>query len=136
MNLCVNAIQAIPEAGAVQVSLDPITLGDDREGRLWQLTPGEYARLRVSDTGHGISPECLERIFQPFFTSKPRGQGTGLGLCVVDRTVRNHDGAVLVDSTPGTGTVFDVYLPLTVRANESAHPGGDCRHAEEERVVR
>jgi signal transduction histidine kinase len=136
MNLCVNAIQAIADTGIVQVTLDPVTLGEDRDDRLWQLTPGEYALLRVSDTGLGISPECIGRIFEPFYTSKPSGQGTGLGLSVVDRAVRNHNGAVLVDSTPGTGAVFGVYLPFVLRSRNAVSPGGDSRYAEEKCTVR
>lgn len=136
MNLCVNAIQAIADTGIVQVTLESVTLGDDRDERLWQLNRGEYVRLRVSDTGIGIAPDCLDRILEPFFTTKPRGQGTGLGLCVVDRAVHNHGGGLLIDSAPGTGTTFDVYLPRVADLRQAASSEGNSRHAEEKCIVR
>jgi len=136
MNLCVNAIQSIPESGVVQVTLESTTLGENRDDRLLQVSPGEYVRLRVSDTGVGIPPECLEQIRQPFFTTKPSGQGTGLGLSVVDRAVQDHGGALLVDSTPGTGTMFDVYLPRVAELRHTTPSEGTSRHAEENHLVR
>jgi hypothetical protein len=75
------------------------------------LASGEYALIQVSDTGSGINEEALERLFQPFFTTKPKGQGTGLGLWTVYRILRQLGGGISVDSTPGKGTRFELLLP-------------------------
>jgi CheY-like chemotaxis protein len=82
----------------------------------------EYARLRVSDNGAGISADILKRIFDPFFTTKGRGRGTGLGLAVVHGVVESHGGACSVETVPGRGTAFSVYLPLTSAPAADARP--------------
>ncbi|MFA7013613.1 MAG: response regulator, partial [Desulfobacterales bacterium] len=74
--------------------------------------PGKYQKLTVEDAGHGIQPEIMDRIFDPFFSTKPTGEGTGLGLSVVHGIIKNHGGVVLVSSGPGEGTVFEVYFPV------------------------
>lgn len=110
INLCTNAAQAMEEdAGALEISLsDAVT--DERAFPL-HLKPGEFLRLTVSDTGRGISPENLDRIFEPYFTTKQVGKGSGLGLAMVHGIVERHKGAIYVYSTPGKGTTFSVYLP-------------------------
>lgn len=112
MNLAVNASHAIHAAGRITFRVDSRTLSSrDAEALPWAVLPGPYARLTVEDTGIGISPQDLERIFEPFFTTKPTGQGTGLGLSMVYGTVKQLGGHILVDSTPGEGTTFQLLFP-------------------------
>ena len=113
MNICTNASQAMAGSGGVMdVSLSPVRLDlEDCVDQL-DLLPGDYARLRVSDTGPGISSADLDRIFDPYFTTKEVGKGSGMGLAVVLGIVTSHDGAIRVASIPGEGTTFDVYFPI------------------------
>jgi PAS domain S-box-containing protein len=113
MNLCTNAYQAMEgNHGVLEVILKRVTLEDDaNELSHIDLSPGAYVKLTVSDTGHGIAPELTERIFDPYFTTKEVGKGTGLGLSVVLGIVQSHGGAITVNSEPGSGATFDVYLP-------------------------
>jgi len=111
-NLCTNAFYAMREAGGVlEVSLDAM---DAKETSSFPLgmAPGRYARLRVKDTGIGMEPEVMKRVFEPFFTTKQPGQGAGLGLSVVYGIVESYHGAVTVDSRPGEGSLFEVFLPV------------------------
>jgi PAS domain S-box-containing protein len=111
MNLCVNARDAMPRGGTLSVTAGNVRL-TEAEARLNPLAkPGLYVVVTVADTGEGIPQEIIDRIFDPFFTTKPVGQGTGLGLSTVLAIARNHGGFVTVDSEPGRGTVFKVYLP-------------------------
>ncbi|MCP4692715.1 MAG: response regulator [Desulfobacterales bacterium] len=111
MNLCANAYQAMSETGgALEISLSRVEIEQDSPVA-GQLPPGPYIRLTVSDTGCGISPEDLNRIFDPYFTTKEKGKGTGLGLAVVHGIVKSHGGAVLVKSRVGSGSEFNVYFP-------------------------
>jgi two-component system cell cycle sensor histidine kinase/response regulator CckA len=125
LNFCVNARDAMPEGGTITISTGT------REGRDLVHLGGDpartYARLAVSDTGTGMTPEVRARIFEPFFTTKPTNQGTGLGLAVVYGIVVAHQGVVEVESSPGAGSTFSVYLPLpesTVKVAAAA-PSGD-----------
>jgi signal transduction histidine kinase/CheY-like chemotaxis protein len=112
LNLCTNAGQAMrAHGGRLDLKLTEVTLGADSQAIPPDLTPGPYVLLSVSDTGNGIAPEILPRIFDPFFTTKDKGEGTGMGLAVVHGIVRGHQGTVLVDSLPGQGSTFNVYLP-------------------------
>jgi signal transduction histidine kinase len=86
------------------------------------LKAGAYVRLTVQDTGHGMEPEILERIFEPFFTTKSMGEGTGLGLAVVQGIIASHGGAITVESTPGQGSTFAVYLPWSDSPGAAALP--------------
>ena len=111
MNLCTNAAQAMEGGGgALTVELEPTRVDESTSLRLG-LQPGSFLRLKVQDTGAGMDRKTAERIFEPFFTTKERGEGTGLGLSVVHGIVSDHGGAIVVDSTPGVGTEFQVYLP-------------------------
>ncbi len=112
MNLCTNASFAMQEEGGVlEVSLSDVDLDADFAKQHPDVKPGKFIRLIVSDTGYGMSPEVSERIFDPFFTTKKMGQGTGMGLSVVHGIVKSHGGTIIVESSPGKGSAFSVFLP-------------------------
>ncbi|MDA0322214.1 MAG: response regulator [Verrucomicrobia bacterium] len=122
MNLCTNAYQAMGESGGrLEVGMQEMVLDGGLDGARLELAGGSYLRIRVSDDGPGMSPETLERIFEAFYTTKPLGQGTGLGLSVVKAIITEHSGAITVRSTPGEGATFEVYLPVTLE-REAAPP--------------
>lgn len=113
LNLCVNARDAMPNGGTLRlgasnVVLDPAALPASRDARA-----GRFICLEIGDTGTGIPPDVLPRIWEPFFTTKPQGKGTGLGLSTVRAIIANHEGFSTVDTAPGQGTTFRVYLPVT-----------------------
>ncbi|MBI4913396.1 MAG: PAS domain S-box protein [Acidobacteria bacterium] len=114
MNLVVNAQDAIPGNGRIQVAVGRVLLGEHSPDRPLDLAPGPYARLTVEDDGSGMDPATADRIFEPFFTTKPMGEGTGLGLATVFSIVHQHRGHVSVRSAPGRGTCFTVLLPECV----------------------
>jgi signal transduction histidine kinase len=120
MNLCTNAKQAMKSCGTLMVSLDPLTLREPRTCATATLSPGEYVCLLVRDSGSGIMPGVLERIFEPYFTTKEVGAGTGLGLSLVHSIVSDLGGAVDVESEPGRGSAFTVLLPRHARASETS----------------
>ena len=123
INLCTNAAHAMREAGgAIEVRLEPIEIALDALAIPPDLKAGAYVRLTVQDTGHGMEPEILERIFEPFFTTKSLGEGTGMGLAVVHGIIANHGGAITVESTPGQGSTFAVYLPRSDSPSTAALP--------------
>ncbi len=112
MNLCTNAFHAMRENGGIlEISLKDVDVDADYAKAYPQLSPGEYVRLAVRDTGHGIDSVTLERIFDPFFTTKAAGEGTGMGLAVIHGIVTRHGGQIVVNSEPGKGSTFQVYLP-------------------------
>ncbi|MCP4693982.1 MAG: response regulator, partial [Desulfobacterales bacterium] len=114
MNLCTNAFQAMRESGGVLgVRLAPVTIAAGEAEKHAGLSPGPHVLLTVSDTGPGMDRTTLERIFDPYFTTKKKNEGTGLGLSVVHGIIKSLDGAINVVSAPGEGAVFDVYLPRT-----------------------
>jgi PAS domain S-box-containing protein len=113
MNLCTNAAHAMRKKGGVlSISLSNRALSDKTGETPPGLSPGEYVILTVSDTGHGIPPEIMGRIFEPYYTTKEAGEGTGMGLAMVDGFVKDHGGIVLVRSKPGEGSAFEVFFPL------------------------
>ena len=113
MNLVTNAYHAMKDTGGtLDVSLEEVELTPDFVNTRPGMLPGTHQRLRVSDTGYGMSQLTLRRIFDPYFTTKELGQGTGLGLSVVDGIVREHGGAISVRSVPDRGTTFEVYFPV------------------------
>jgi len=120
MNLCLNAVNAMPGGGQLTVSTSSTDLAQDpRRARVF-LGPGQYVQLSVTDTGEGIEDDLKARIFEPFFTTKDAGTGTGLGLSIVLGIVKDHCGFIQVDSTPGRGSTFVIYLPVWVRPGEDS----------------
>jgi PAS domain S-box-containing protein len=111
LNLCVNARDAMPNGGTINLATG-VAPGDELRVSFGGVNAERYVFVRVSDTGTGISKRVKPHIFEPFYTTKERGKGTGLGLSVVYGVVNNHRGFVHVDSEPGRGTTFSIYLPL------------------------
>jgi len=111
MNLCVNARDAMLQGGTITVDVRKVQLDETTSGVHPKARPGTYVVITVTDTGTGIPPELMDKIFDPFFTTKPLGQGTGLGLPTVLGIAENHGGFVHVESQPGKGARFHVYLP-------------------------
>jgi len=113
MNLVLNARDAMPQGGRVLIETARVRLGGATSGQEVdsEATPGQYVMLAVSDTGHGMDPATLQRIWEPFFTTKPSGRGTGLGLAAVYGAVKQSGGFVWAESAPGRGTVISVYWP-------------------------
>jgi PAS domain S-box-containing protein len=111
MNLCTNAIHAMGERGTLTVAVDEAQVAADVGFSHTTLHAGSYARLKVQDTGTGMEPTTLSRLFEPFFTTKEVGKGTGLGLSLVYGIVTDSSGAIDVQSQPGRGSCFTIYLP-------------------------
>jgi signal transduction histidine kinase/CheY-like chemotaxis protein len=131
MNLCTNAMQAMSEGGQLTIGLTVETVQRVRALSQGQLEPGRYAVLSVGDTGPGIAPEVAARMFEPFYTTKGPGKGTGLGLALVQAIVADHGGAIEVESRPGEGTLLKVYVPaapdrvVEARGREAQTPRGN-----------
>ena len=112
MNLCTNAAHAMEkEGGTLKITLSNTSVGENDPPLEPGFAPGEYVKLSVSDTGHGMQPWILKRIFEPYFTTKETGKGTGLGLSVAHGIVKSHGGAVKVSSVVRKGSIFEIYLP-------------------------
>ncbi|MDQ5984751.1 MAG: Sensor histidine kinase RcsC [Syntrophus sp. SKADARSKE-3] len=126
MNICINATHAMDEkGGGLEIRLDKENILDNAAARDLDLTAGPYMRISISDTGQGMTPEVMERIFDPYFTTKEMGQGTGLGLAVVSGIVKNHKGAIVCKSRLGVGTTFDIYLPELESDAATAKPSAE-----------
>ncbi len=126
LNLFVNARDAMPEGGRCTVETEAIRV-DDGAPPIADLVPGLYVRLAVTDNGVGMSPEVMNRIFEPFFTTKERGKGTGLGLATAYGIVQQSGAGIRVESAPGEGARFEVYLPAATRMPESVEPRPSAR---------
>ena len=125
MNLVINAAQAMSNKGGVlEVSMEEVDLGTQPDGEAPGLAPGRYVRIQLSDTGAGMAPEVAARVFEPYFTTKTPGEGTGLGLSVVHGIIESHKGAISVRSRPGEGSVFTIHLPRTAdqKPSETRRP--------------
>ena len=124
VNLCTNAWHALgDQAGRIEVKLRSVTLDAAAASRLVGVGPGRFACVSVSDNGKGMDAATIQRIFDPFFTTKEPGKGTGLGLSVVHGIIKGYQGAIEVDSQPGQGTTFTLYIPATVSAPGVSAPG-------------
>jgi CheY-like chemotaxis protein len=128
LNLFLNARDAMPRGGRLEISTGEVDLKRDDLRRLPEAAPGRYVELAIRDTGEGMSEETQAHIFEPFFTTKPAGQGTGLGLATVYGIVRQSGGHIDVETAPGKGTTFRILLPLAVgdtlpEPEPSAMPG-------------
>jgi CheY-like chemotaxis protein len=112
MNLAINARDAMLEGGLLRLTTRNFAVDEEFARKNPSLTPGPHVQITVSDTGKGMDEETLGRIFDPFFTTKPVGEGTGLGLAMVYGIIRSHGGHIEVESHPGEGTTFGMYLPV------------------------
>ena len=119
LNLALNARDAMPQGGRLTIETSDVEIAG---GSAPPVPPGRYVMLAVSDDGVGMDEETRRRIFEPFFTTKPEGAGSGLGLATVHRIVARHGGTIRVDSAPGRGTTFRVYLPCVEPPAEPARP--------------
>lgn len=119
MNLCVNARDAMPKGGRISISTDAVKMNGENTSEHPQRRPGAFVCLSVTDTGCGMDELTLHRIFEPFFTTKAPGKGTGLGLATVHGIVAQHHGWVEVQSQPGRGTTFRVFLPASAKSVEA-----------------
>jgi PAS domain S-box-containing protein len=111
INLCTNANHAMPDGGIIEVNLESVALNENEKARYPDLNPGRYVNLTISDTGHGIPKEDMDRIFDPYYTTKEVGKGTGMGLAVVHSIIKEHNGIIIVKSQPGEGTTFSIFFP-------------------------
>jgi len=119
MNLCVNAAHAMnSRGGTLKMKLNTARLSLKQCRSMGRVMPGKYVRLMVSDTGYGIAKENIPRIFDPYFTTKKSGEGSGIGLFVTRKIVAGHGGAVTVASRLGQGTTFKVFIPYYEKENQ------------------
>ncbi|MBY0382418.1 MAG: response regulator [Xanthobacteraceae bacterium] len=119
VNLVVNARDAMPDGGKLVIKTGNVSAQDAERLQNKGMPPAEYVRIDVSDTGTGISPDIVDKIFEPFFSTKEVGKGTGLGLSTVYGIVKQTGGFIYVDSVPNSGTLFSIYLPRHVVAKEA-----------------
>ena len=136
MNLCANAVHAMDEKGTLQVSCLVVELDACDIAHQPDLQPGRYLKLCVADTGSGIAKEIQQRIFDPFFTTKGVHEGTGMGLSIVLGIVKSHKGFLQVDSAPGEGAIFTVYLPVLENSPSDKKAEATVQHKEgSERIL-
>jgi CheY-like chemotaxis protein len=139
LNLCTNAAQAMEkEGGVLTLRVAPYALGEKRPVEFREMQPGEYLALEVGDTGPGIDPGIVNRIFDPYFTTKEVGKGSGMGLSVVHGIMRNHGGGIRVTSEPGKGARFTALFPVSKKDPEDAPTpdyDGEPSSGGEERIL-
>ena len=137
MNLAVNAMDAMPEGGKIILETERAVLDEEFCKAHLGAKPGEYVLLSISDTGHGMNKEILEHVFEPFYTTKEVGKGTGLGLAMVYGIVKTHEGYILCYSELDSGTTFKIYLPVLVQSGHwrEAGEGGDQLKGGDETIL-
>jgi PAS domain S-box-containing protein len=131
LNLCINARDAMPDGGHLSVTTANLPIEGNEASRL-DLVSGDYVALFVKDGGHGMPPEVISRVFEPFYTTKPLGQGTGLGLSMVYGFVRQSKGQIEISSDVGNGTTISIYLPRYQGATEAEQTSASAIHLEHE----
>ncbi|MBW1980685.1 MAG: response regulator [Deltaproteobacteria bacterium] len=136
VNLANNARDSMPKGGILTISTANVSISEEKCRLRQEIKPGEYVELTITDTGHGMSAEMLEQIFQPFYTTKQNGAGAGLGLAMVKRIVANHSGHITVESSPGHGTTFKILLPVSqVRRTTPAEEQAAVCQAGSEKIL-
>ena len=131
INLCTNAGHAMPDGGVIAITLKNKELDETAAAKHPELNPGRYVNLIVSDTGHGIPQEEIDRIFDPYFTTKEVDRGTGMGLAVVHGIIKEHNGLITVESESGKGTNFSIFFPVVEKEavdeieTDQKFPAGD-----------
>jgi CheY-like chemotaxis protein len=120
LNLCVNARDAMPRGGIISIKSNVQIVNDSFYDKPHDLPDGKYVRISISDTGTGMDEETKSKIFEPFFTTKQQGKGTGLGLAIVYGVIQNHKGFITVDSKIDHGTIFHLYLPVSILTQKEA----------------
>ena len=127
MNLCINASQEMEQTGGIlEITVENVTIDEESPNGYPDLTKGDYVKVTVTDTGSGIDSEIIDRIFDPYFTTKEVGKGSGMGLAVVHGIVLGHNGSIAVDSQLGKGTTFNILLPVVTEK-----PGAEAKSTEE-----
>ena len=122
LNIGVNARDAMPEGGRLIIQTKDIYLGNDYCRLNPEAKKGPHVCLSITDTGHGMDQETIERIFEPFYTTKEIGKGTGLGLAMAYGIIKNHEGHITCKSSPAKGTQFNILLPaIKVEAEDDAN---------------
>jgi len=132
LNLFTNSVQAMDDTGGILTIATKVeSLHAPLKSATGDIPPGHYIRLSISDTGHGIAPQLVEKIFDPYYTTREFGKGTGMGLSIVHGIIQSHNGAIMVRSTPERGTTFTIYLPVIEKNTEEKQtvaaplPGGN-----------
>lgn len=135
MNLCTNSAQAMQDTqGKIEIILNNSVI-KSRSADYPELTPGTYFHITIKDTGKGMEPAVMHRIFEPFYTTKEIGKGTGMGLAVVYGIVKGLDGNINVDSTPGEGTAFHIMLPVAETKTRRESPASDVPRGRGEKIL-
>jgi CheY-like chemotaxis protein len=136
MNLCTNAGHAMRDRGGkLSIMLREATVDEIQDTRLPGMNAEAYLQIVVQDTGHGIPPNIMDRIFDPFFTTKEHAEGTGMGLSVAHGIIKSHGGSIDVESQPGQGTIFRIYLPKILRLTKDDHRNAPPLPSGNERVL-